>query len=56
MSLLNMGIVAVFAIAGPRLFGLVETGSSIASHALWGAIFGGVGGVVAAMVQRLFQK
>ena len=56
MSTLNTICVVAFAIAGPRLFGLIDSTSSIGQHALWGAVFGGAGAVVAAVIQKMLEK
>jgi len=52
MQVVHMGIVAAFAVGGPRVFGLIEHGSSLGQHAFWGAVFGGIGGVVGALIQK----
>ena len=38
---------------GPRYLGLVDENTSITTYVLWGAIFGGVGGV---FLRMLFQN
>lgn len=55
MTAIRTVFVVGFAIAGPRILGLIDSTSSIGESAMWGAVFGAAGGLVGAVVGKLVE-
>ncbi|MBN1521739.1 MAG: hypothetical protein JW928_04330 [Candidatus Aureabacteria bacterium] len=56
MQFLTLILVIIFAVAGPRVLGLVDASSTVGQAAIWGAVFGAAGGFVGGIIQKLLKR
>lgn len=56
MQFLTLILVIIFAVAGPRVLGLVDVSSTVGQAAIWGAVFGAAGGFVGGIIQKLLKR
>jgi hypothetical protein len=55
-QVVHLVLLAIAVIVLPRVFGLIDSESSILAHAMWGGIFGGVcGPILWLVVSKVFD-